>query len=127
MALPEEYRVTRKVGFNGPNIAYFVSRSVSIDEFCLLTANLPSPSARLGTLGCVYSTSVFRSNSLSQIRAVDWLTWLTVASIDNCKSLKYVQGAFFVIGGPATSLLFFFRVRAVYNHSKIVTVFFGFS
>jgi len=32
---------------------------------------------------------------------------------------------FFVIGGPATSLLFFLRVRAVYNRSRIITAFFG--
>lgn len=27
---------------------------------------------------------------------------------------------------PSTSLLFFFRVRAVYGNSKIITAFFGF-
>jgi len=27
MAIPEEYRVTQKIGFNVPNITYFVSRS----------------------------------------------------------------------------------------------------
>jgi hypothetical protein len=45
--------------------------------------------------------------------------------IDNCTSLKYVEQIFFVIGGPATSLLFFLRVRAVYNRSRIITAFFG--
>jgi len=33
---------------------------------------------------------------------------------------------FFEIAVPATSLLFFFRVKAVYNHSRIITAFFGF-
>jgi hypothetical protein len=49
-----------------------------------------------------------------------------VAPIDNCETLKYVQGIFFEIGGPATSLLFLFRVKAVYNDSKIATTIFGF-
>jgi len=46
---------------------------------------------------------------------------MLVAPIDNCVSIKYVQGIFFVTGGPATSLLFLFRVKAVYNHSRLVT------
>jgi len=89
MAMPEEYKVFRKVGFSPPNITYFVSR--------------------FGSLGCTVSTAIF-----------------IIAPIGNCPSLKYVQGVFFEIGGPATSLLFLFRVKAVYNHSRIVTAFFGF-
>jgi hypothetical protein len=50
---------------------------------------------------------------------------LQVILTDNCTSLKYVEGIFFAIGGPATSLLFFLRVRAVYNRSRIITTFFG--
>jgi hypothetical protein len=50
---------------------------------------------------------------------------MQVALIDNCAHLKYVEGIFFAISGPATSLLFFFRVTAVYNQSRIITVFFG--
>ena len=50
---------------------------------------------------------------------------MVVAQIDNCEALKYIQGVTFEIGGPATSLLFFFRVKAVYNHSKVITTFFG--
>jgi hypothetical protein len=50
---------------------------------------------------------------------------MTVALIDNCGALKYVEGIFFEIAVPATSLLFFFRVKAVYNNSRIVTAFFG--
>jgi hypothetical protein len=48
-----------------------------------------------------------------------------VGLIGNCAALKYVEGIFFEIAVPATSLLFFFRVKAVYNHSRIVTSFFG--
>ncbi|KIM88397.1 hypothetical protein PILCRDRAFT_255837 [Piloderma croceum F 1598] len=52
-------------------------------------------------------------------------TFLIVAPIDNCEILKYVQGGFGEIGIPATSLLFFFRIRAVYRHSRIITTIFG--
>jgi hypothetical protein len=39
--------------------------------------------------------------------------------------LKYVQGGFAEIGVPATSLLFFFRLKAVYMHSRIIITIFG--
>jgi len=47
------------------------------------------------------------------------------APIDNCTALHYVQGIFAEISIPATSLLFFFRVKAIYSHSRIVPAFFG--
>jgi hypothetical protein len=37
----------------------------------------------------------------------------------------YVKGFFIAISGPSTSLLFLFRVRAVYNNSKMITALFG--
>jgi hypothetical protein len=45
--------------------------------------------------------------------------------MDNCEMLKYVQGGFAEIGVPATSLLFFFRLKAVYMHSRIIITIFG--
>jgi len=48
-----------------------------------------------------------------------------VAPIDNCEMLKYVQGVFSEIGVPATSLLFFFRLKAIYMHSRIIITIFG--
>jgi hypothetical protein len=50
---------------------------------------------------------------------------MLVAPIDNCNALKYANGVFAEIAIPATSLLFLFRVKAIYNHSRIVTAFFG--
>ncbi|KIM88317.1 hypothetical protein PILCRDRAFT_814216 [Piloderma croceum F 1598] len=64
--------------------------------------------SRFGTLGSCVACTIFK-----------------VGSIDNCAALKYVEGIFFEISVPATSLLFFFRVKAVYNNSKIITLFFG--
>jgi len=89
MSIPEEYTGIRKVGFNPPHIAYFVSR--------------------FATLGFCVSCTAFR-----------------IAPIANCAFLKYIEGIFFEIAVPATSLLFFFRVKAVYNQSRIITAFFGF-
>jgi hypothetical protein len=51
---------------------------------------------------------------------------MSVAPIDSCKAPKLAQIIFFEIGGPATSLLFLIRVKAVYNNSRIVTIFFSF-
>jgi hypothetical protein len=50
---------------------------------------------------------------------------IIVVSMDDCKALKYFKGSSLEIGVSATSLLFFFRVRAVYNNSRIITAFFG--
>ena len=123
MALPEEYEVIRKAGFSKPNIAYFISRSA------LQGTNHTSPAyliaTRFGSLGCCLSTTIFRSTAYHMVvQLTDWQR-TTVAPIDNCDTLRYMQGIFFEIGGPATSFLFFVRVRAIYNNSKIVTTFFG--
>jgi hypothetical protein len=40
-------------------------------------------------------------------------------------AVKYVEGAFVEIGVSATSLLFLFRVKAVYNNSRVIVAFFG--
>ncbi|KIM88413.1 hypothetical protein PILCRDRAFT_3403 [Piloderma croceum F 1598] len=81
MAIPEEYKIIRKVGFSKPNITYLLSRNV-------------------------------------------WFLSIN-HDLQNCMALKYVEGVFLEIGVPATSLLFLFRVRAVYNNSRIITAFFG--
>lgn len=78
---------------------------------------------RFGTMGSCISTAVYRSNYLLNVHTVNPLTnyGMTVAKIAHCVPLQYVEGAFFEIGVPATSLLFLFRVKAVYNHSRIIT------
>jgi hypothetical protein len=45
--------------------------------------------------------------------------------MDDCKPIKYIKGSFLEIGVSATSLLFLFRVNAVYNNSRIIAAFFG--
>ena len=48
-----------------------------------------------------------------------------VVPLDNCEIVKYIECVFAVIALPATSLLFFFRVKAVYRHSRIIITIFG--
>ncbi|KIM89283.1 hypothetical protein PILCRDRAFT_813213 [Piloderma croceum F 1598] len=64
--------------------------------------------SRFGMFGSCFTTAMHR-----------------IILIDNCALLKYIEGIFFAIGGSATSLLFFLRVRAVYSRSRIITAFFG--
>jgi len=65
--------------------------------------------SRFGVFSCCLATVIFR-----------------IVPIDNCDVPKHTQIIFFEIGGSATSLLFLIRVKAVYNHSRIVTIFFSF-
>jgi hypothetical protein len=46
------------------------------------------------------------------------------APVDNCNAIVYTGGAFIIITIPSTSALFFFRMKAIYNHN-IITIFFG--
>jgi hypothetical protein len=48
-----------------------------------------------------------------------------VVPLDNCEIVKYIECVSSVIALPATSLLFFFRVKAVYRHSRIIITIFG--
>ena len=49
-----------------------------------------------------------------------------VASVKHCQAVLYILGSFSILGMCSTSLLFFYRVRAVYGQSKIITFVFGF-
>ncbi|KAF5346001.1 hypothetical protein D9758_013869 [Tetrapyrgos nigripes] len=49
---------------------------------------------------------------------------LQAGNIPNCQALMSAQGAFLALSQATTSLLFLFRVQAVYRHKKLVMVFF---
>ncbi|PPQ74973.1 hypothetical protein CVT24_010274 [Panaeolus cyanescens] len=66
--------------------------------------------SRLGTLGLVLSGAIFGSAAITT----------------DCARFHRVVGAFYPITIPATSLLFFFRLRAVFNGNKIVVMAFAF-
>jgi len=65
--------------------------------------------SRIGTLGYSVGATVFQ-----------------VAPVLHCHALLYIIGAFLVLSMSSNSLLFFYRVRAVYGNSTIVTGSFGF-
>ncbi|KZP07839.1 hypothetical protein FIBSPDRAFT_703963, partial [Athelia psychrophila] len=48
-----------------------------------------------------------------------------VAPVAHCQALEYIICSFYEISLPATSLLFFFRVKAVYANGRVITFFFG--
>jgi len=64
--------------------------------------------SRFGTLGFCTAATIFQAGS-----------------VEHCQALLYIIGGFYVIAIPSTSLLFFFRVRAVYSNSPYITWFFG--
>jgi len=64
--------------------------------------------SRIGTLLYCVSATVFQT-----------------APVAHCQNFLYFVASSFVLAMPATSLLFFFRVRAVWSNSKIITAFFG--
>lgn len=49
-----------------------------------------------------------------------------VGSVGDCQALQVALGVCFAIAVPATSLLFFFRVRAVFNDNKMIVGLFAF-
>ena len=126
MAIPEEYNIIRKARFSWPNIIYFLSRSVFYDKVpfsCSPSVQTPIDSQ----LSVFVYWPWFTEVTVYLTYACDWSTDMAwqVAPIDDCNALKYVGGMFLEIGVAATSLLFFIRVRAVYNHSRTITALFG--
>ncbi|TDL21970.1 hypothetical protein BD410DRAFT_789054 [Rickenella mellea] len=60
---------------------------------------------------------------LSRIMTLAFLTsamLFPIASIGDCQKLQTALGSCFAVAVPATSLLFFFRVRAIFEREKIV-------
>ena len=61
----------------------------------------------------------------SQGRPTSDIYFVIVTPTDNCEILKYIEGLFAEVAVPATSLLFFFRLKAVYRDSTIIITIFG--
>ncbi|KAH7872215.1 uncharacterized protein C8R40DRAFT_1205205, partial [Lentinula edodes] len=54
------------------------------------------------------------------------LTWImVVGAVGNCQALQVAIGCCFAVAVPATSLLFFLRVRAIFNGDTVAVIFFG--
>ncbi|EIM79593.1 uncharacterized protein STEHIDRAFT_19373, partial [Stereum hirsutum FP-91666 SS1] len=63
---------------------------------------------------------------IASVAYVGTSTAFQVSSVASCEGLQIALGCCFAVATPATSLLFFFRVRAVFLNNKIVTSFFAF-
>ncbi|KZP17711.1 hypothetical protein FIBSPDRAFT_933904 [Athelia psychrophila] len=85
------------------------------DEYRILSTGRISNSkvaymfARLSTVGYCLSRVMFQ-----------------VAPIGNCQTMFYIVIVFLILASSANNVLLFIRVRAVYDKSRSVTVFFGF-
>ncbi|KAF9044941.1 hypothetical protein BJ165DRAFT_1527886 [Panaeolus papilionaceus] len=66
--------------------------------------------SRLGTLGFALSSAIFGSAAL---------TW-------DCRRFLRIVGAFYPITTPATSFLFFLRLRAVFDRDRVIVAVFAF-
>lgn len=50
----------------------------------------------------------------------------SVSAVDDCQALKVAIGSCYAVAVPVTSLLFFFRVRAIFMDNQFVVAFFAF-
>ncbi len=126
MSIPEDVRLFRKFRTTLSDVVYIFARYVSL---CVSTSCQPkclSPSDRLTILAFLVSTLVYQGVSLSIFKVIPPLITRVVASVDNCQVLSRVIGWLTAAALPLNSLLFFFRVRAVFNQSRLIVTFFAF-
>lgn len=108
MCLSDEYQIYQRSGMTLPNVAYILSRWVRQRNTILNITRGAKCCLSVGSLGFCTSCAVW-----------------AVAPVAHCQVLEYVMCSFYELSLPATSALFFFRVKAVYRDSKVVTLFFG--
>lgn len=77
-------------------------------------------------LAFLVSTLVYQGAVLHVSKEIPSLITPVVASVDNCQVLSRVIGWLTAAALPLNSLLFFFRVKAVFNQSRIIVGFFAF-
>lgn len=106
-----------------PTIAYILSRQVFIDMMsCIDTAIVAHQ---------IWSSLLHSHvHDLQQYVGCDFLIFsphayvvLTAAPVGHCSALRWAGDAIYPIALPATTLMFFFRTRAVYANNIYVTAF----
>ena len=104
-----------------PTVIYFLSK---YDLLFFLSFYSISPAIRLSTFGFVVFSAIYQSES-NDFAIYQILIGFLAAPISNCfNSLKAVA-ILFIFAISSTSLLFFFRARAVFRSTPLATVFFG--
>lgn len=104
LAISAEVSSVQKTRLNLPIVAYYVSRYVRLSAGFSAALN---PSTRICSL--VYCLCEFL---------------IKLALVGDTESIEILQFAAWWAAGAATSLLFFFRVRAVFTHCKTIRVMF---
>ncbi|PPQ70819.1 hypothetical protein CVT24_001036 [Panaeolus cyanescens] len=106
--LTGDYKLLTKHRVGLPTLAYFISRCVNIrlETEIILDTN-PAPTVLDHKSACLSS-------------------FLAAAITWDCARFEKIICAMYPIAIPATSLLFFFRVKAVFDRNQLVVAFFGF-
>ncbi|KZP10998.1 hypothetical protein FIBSPDRAFT_1051017 [Athelia psychrophila] len=95
--------------------AYAYDWLISIPEECAMVANS----------GITWSISIYFLSRVCEFTFLGLILLFGLVTIENCQLLIDMTGMVGVIGGAATTFLFFLRVRAVYMKSTRVTALFG--
>jgi len=85
-------------------------------------------SCSIGTLTFTVSSTVFQGKHIDFPElpiTTDWVFCGVVAPVAHCQALLYIIGASFMLAMSATSMLFLYRVRAVFGNLMLITVIFG--
>ena len=80
----------------------------------------------MGYLVCTITLQGEIDRLIVPLLATEVLTCGLVASVEHCQALIYLLASFAIPGMCCTSLLFFYRVRAVYGNSRVIALVFGF-
>ena len=80
----------------------------------------------MGYLVCTITLQGEIDRLIVPLLATEVLTCGLVASVEHCQALVYLLASFAIPGMCCTSLLFFYRVRAVYGNSRVIALVFGF-
>ncbi|EJC99632.1 uncharacterized protein FOMMEDRAFT_112698 [Fomitiporia mediterranea MF3/22] len=120
------------LAFLPPNIAsqLEVSRYIyvaSLGAFIWdILSNVPSDYKLLFKHRISLPTVVYFFSRITAFAYVVTSTVFQIGSVGDCQALQVALAVCFVLAVSSTSLLFFFRIRAIFNDEKLVVALFGF-
>ena len=132
MSIAQEYKIIRSSKFNRSmaactHITYILSRSVkAIIKVLPMIYDDELSVGTMGFLACTLALQGEIDRLIALLMATEVLTCGLVASVEHCQALVYLAGSFAIPAMCGTSLLFFYRVHAVYKTSKKIRYIFCF-
>ncbi|EPQ51305.1 hypothetical protein GLOTRDRAFT_49043 [Gloeophyllum trabeum ATCC 11539] len=108
--------------FEASRYLYIASLSAWIWDFLL---SLKEDYTLLSRYRLNIPTMVYFVSRIASLAYVTTSTVFQVSPIGSCQALQYALGWCYVVAGPSTSLLFLFRIRAVFFHNKPVVLLFS--